>query len=789
MKLLTVFIAILTLCAGIAVAEPAIRIERPTVTSTGEFVDVDITYDNPSGQEIGGFDFYLTYDSCLSLQTVVMGDLPSECEWEYFTYRAEGLNGLRIVAMADVINGAVHPSCYAGTTGTLARITFLANIDPTLFFDFLTIRFMWYDCGDNTFSSIAGDTLFISNDVYYFNGVYDQLITKDTTFPTPCGAPDECLPNFRGMDFYSGGVYAILNDTVPPTAVCPDDTTVSAEPGQCGSVVIFEAQVSDNSPDATISCDPPSGSFFEAGTSTVTCIAVDMFDNTDICDFTITVEDHEPPTAQCPEDITVPCDPDDCSAMAPYTATVVDNCPGASISCSPPPTSFFSVGTTPVTCIAVDASGNADTCSFNVTVVDQQAPQITCPEDFELPNDTNQCGADVVYEVSATDNCPTFFVVCDPPSDSFFYSGTTPVTCIATDAFGNADTGVFNVTIVDVEPPRAFAPDDITVPNDSGECGARINFSPSVTDNCDGATITCDPPSGALFPTRPLPVICVAVDAAGNVDTASFTMTVIDTQPPVVGVPVEVYAANEPEECGAVVAFDPVVTDNCSDPTIFCDMPSGSFFPVGITEVTCIGTDREGNADTAMFPVIVADTSHPVIDCPIDIEIFNDSGSYGAIVYFEPEVNDNCPEVNIDVSPPSGSFFDIGTSMVTVFATDKVGNAATCSFDVTVTLNDPDNDGLPDWDDNCPDVYNPEQDDTDGDGIGDICDWRYGDANNDDQINVADAVFLISYVFTGGSAPDPVTAGDANCDGQTNVADAVFLINFVFGNGPGPDCP
>jgi len=63
-----------------------------------------------------------------------------------------------------------------------------------------------------------------------------------------------------------------------------------------------------------------------------------------------------------------------------------------------------------------------------------------------------------------------------------------------------------------------------------------------------------------------------------------------------------------------------------------------------------------------------------------------------------------------------------------------------------------------------------------------------GDANGDQQINVADAVYLINYVFKGGSAPDPLKAGDANCDNNTNVADAVFLINYIFKGGPRPRC-
>jgi hypothetical protein len=65
-----------------------------------------------------------------------------------------------------------------------------------------------------------------------------------------------------------------------------------------------------------------------------------------------------------------------------------------------------------------------------------------------------------------------------------------------------------------------------------------------------------------------------------------------------------------------------------------------------------------------------------------------------------------------------------------------------------------------------------------------------GDANGDGGVNVGDAVFLISYVFKGGPAPDPVCIGDANGDGDTNVGDAVYLIAYVFKGGPPPveDC-
>jgi len=65
-------------------------------------------------------------------------------------------------------------------------------------------------------------------------------------------------------------------------------------------------------------------------------------------------------------------------------------------------------------------------------------------------------------------------------------------------------------------------------------------------------------------------------------------------------------------------------------------------------------------------------------------------------------------------------------------------------------------------------------------------DYVYGDANGDAVCNVADAVYIINYVFKGGPPPDPEGSGDADCDTTINVADAVYIINYVFKGGPEP---
>ncbi len=69
--------------------------------------------------------------------------------------------------------------------------------------------------------------------------------------------------------------------------------------------------------------------------------------------------------------------------------------------------------------------------------------------------------------------------------------------------------------------------------------------------------------------------------------------------------------------------------------------------------------------------------------------------------------------------------------------------------------------------------------------------YTCGDADGSSSVSVADAVYIITYIFGGGPAPDPLAAGDADCSGNISVADAVYVINYIFGGGPAPcaSCP
>jgi len=63
-----------------------------------------------------------------------------------------------------------------------------------------------------------------------------------------------------------------------------------------------------------------------------------------------------------------------------------------------------------------------------------------------------------------------------------------------------------------------------------------------------------------------------------------------------------------------------------------------------------------------------------------------------------------------------------------------------------------------------------------------------GDTNGDETVDVGDVVYLVNYLYRGGTAPDPVQSADVNCDGAVDVGDVVYLVNYLYRGGDPPGC-
>jgi hypothetical protein len=267
-----------------------------------------------------------------------------------------------------------------------------------------------------------------------------------------------------------------------------------------------------------------------------------------------------------------------------------------------------------------------------------------------------------------------------PKNFSFIVPNAATYVIVVNEVTPNAGCAAYALTVCQ-EPCTIICPDNITVPNDPGQCGAVVN--PSVTTPC-GGTITCSPAAGSFFPLGTTTVTCTAEGAQ-----CSFTVTVNDTQPPMITCPANITQSTDPNQCSAVVTYaTPTANDNCPGVgAAVCSPLSGSTFSKGITTVTCAVSDASGNIASCTFTVTVSDTQPPTITCPANITKNTDPGLCTAVAtYTTPMATDNCSQTTVACSPASGSAFPKGTTTVTCTATDTSGNTSSCSF--TVTVND-----------------------------------------------------------------------------------------------------
>lgn len=313
---------------------------------------------------------------------------------------------------------------------------------------------------------------------------------------------------------------------------------------------------------------------------------------------------------------------------------------------------------------------------------DTTAPVITSPGDI-VAEATSADGAAVTFEASAMDSKDgTVTLNASPTSGSTFAIGTTTVNLSATDAAGNDATASFTVTVQDTIAPAVTAPVDIVAEATSAD-GAVVTFPAAAATDAVGVTSnTAAPASGSTFPLGDTNVTVTAKDAAGNVGSADFTVTVVDTTAPVVTAPPD-QTLEATSASGAAATFAASATDAVGVDSITYSHAPGSTFGLGATVVTATATDAAGNSSNVTFKVTVVDTTAPALNVP-ENQILEATSASGAVATFEPTATDAVGVTSLTTSHASGSTFPIGTTSVSVSASDAAGNASGGSFTIKV---------------------------------------------------------------------------------------------------------
>ncbi len=338
---------------------------------------------------------------------------------------------------------------------------------------------------------------------------------------------------------------------------------------------------------------------------------------------------------------------------------------------------YFNRGVSTVTYTVSDVAFNTSTCSFTVTVLDNQPPTIICPNSFTAVmtnpatcqglinptptiRDIGAClgASDVItlrYQITGVttlDQTVTTTYVGNLPGlpvtgvytnntfSTLLNKGVSNVLCTATDVSGNTATCSFNVTLNDnTAPVFSYCPTSAVYYTDAAVCTRALTLSeqltgtPVASDNCGpftlgyvmtGATIG----TGSTTPTsfnRGTTTVTYTANDGTLTSNCVYTVQVLDSIRPAITCP-----ANQvfnllagATTCTATGSLPvPIASDNCTPaPTLSYQVNGGGFVAGSLTSLAVTGsstveyraTDASANTKSCAFTITVVDLAPPTI--------------------------------------------------------------------------------------------------------------------------------------------------------------------------------
>ena len=519
-----------------------------------------------------------------------------------------------------------------GTTSTCtATITIQDNVAPTATCQDVTVQL---NASGNAFiNTCEVDTG--SNDAC---GGFVGVTLNQTTFNCNDIGSNSITMTVTDVNGNTGTCTSTVTvqDQVNPVASCKN---VTVQLDGTGNGSLTAAMVDNGSSDvcgiATYALDQYTFDCTDLGANTVTLSVMDQNGNTASCLATVTVQDNISPVASC-QNATVQLD---ANGSASLTAGQIDNnssdnCTITNRSLSQVAFSCSDIGNRTVTLTVANSSGQSNTCTATVSVVDAMMPTAACKDITVQLDVTGQVTVDAnAFDNGSMDNCslsrlyfPDFSVLknfaCEHVG-TIDYANTMVV-----DNAGNISYCNVSLTIEDDQAPTANCANTTIQLDAAGQASLPADaINSGSSDACSIASFTVNQNAFDCTQLGPNTVTLSVTDANGNTNTCTATVTVEDNMMPNAvckDVTVQVNGVNTVSILAADIWDDIASTDNC-----------GSVTPSGLTptEVTCsqLGSvvpvtltvsDGNGNSSQCTANVTVAGfpcgwgTSTDGINCP-----------------------------------------------------------------------------------------------------------------------------------------------------------------------------
>lgn len=482
-----------------------------------------------------------------------------------------------------------------------------------------------------------------------------------------------------------------IEDMIAPTVVCQAFTL---QLDALGMATLNAADIDGGSTDACgIATRTVNISTFDCsnlGTNDVVLTVTDVHGNAETCTAVVTVEDMVSPVALA-MDITVGINT---SGTTTILGTDVDNgstdnCAITTYTVSPDTFTCAEVGApVPVILTVTDASGNTDTATANVTLVDNVPPSVVC-QNITLPLDATGNASITVADVDggSSVSCGSLTASIDVMSFDCTNIGPNNVVLTVTNSNNISRMCTAIVTVVDTMAPVVLCQDIMVVLDGSGAATiTAADIDNGSTDGCGIASTSIDTTSFSCSDVGMNTVVLTVTDVNGNSNSCSAVVTVMDDVDPIVACQnITLQLDDTGNATIDAMQLDAGSTDFCGIASTSIDITSFDCSNIGANTVVLTVTDTSGNTASCDAIVTVEDTVGPDVLCQnITIQLDTSGTATIAASDIDNGSTDACGVATLDIDQIFFTCANIGSNNVNLTVTDVNGNSSTCSAIVTV---------------------------------------------------------------------------------------------------------